>query len=237
MSTDFRAGLAELAERVRRNPMLELLAYEVGEPVDEAQINNARERLGADLPEAVRRFYSSVGSAVLRWRFRPDLDERTLGRVRQAFDNTVSRSAVFEVAGAIEIVSLESLLFDEELRLPPTELEDETFDFDGKDYPVDEFADMLRPFDVVSDFFAMAFVVRPGDWPLMWLSDYWVEFDSSRIVPLDDYLRYVLDTWGLINVRAELFSQYRGDREPPMRYDPELVASTLRPFLATFAAD
>jgi hypothetical protein len=108
-----------------------------------------------------------------------------------------------------------------------------TFDFDGALYSDNEFCAMLQPFDIIDDFFCMAFVALPGapDWKLMLLGDYWIEYDGSRVVWLEDYLQFVLATWGLRRARAALFESYRGDRQPPLPYNEHLATSLLPPVL------
>jgi hypothetical protein len=227
MNVDFRAELDALAAKVLRNPLLELLEFRTGSPLPKESIDVAEQRFGAPLPASLRQLYGSVDGATLRWRFRPDLDERTRGRVNEEFATAVTRHDIFNVAGAVDILSLEHMLFDEEYRLPQSEPDEGEFEFDEVVYSNNKFCGMLRLFDVVDDYFAMAFVPQPGrsDWQMIWLSDHWIEYDFSRVTYLEDYLRYVVATWGLVNARDELFGEYRGDRRKPLRYDPGIGAA------------
>ena len=234
MNFDFRAELNGLAGKIERNPLLELLAFEVGAPVTEESITDAEARFGAPLPAPLRRLYRSLGSATLRWRFKPDLDEQTRGRLTEEFAEAVTRHNLSAEAGAIGIVPLEDMLFNEEYT--PLQIESEgEFDFDGTVYSDNEFCGMLRHFDTINDFFAMSFVVQPGraDWKMMFLGHYWIEYDHSRVTYLEDYLRYVIATWGLVNARDELFSEHRGDRREPLRYDSGVAAARIPAILLT----
>ena len=101
------------------------------------------------------------------------------------------------------------------------------FDFEGTVYTDREFCRMLRHFDTVDDFFAMSFVIRPGhkDWKMMLLNGHWAVYEDSRVTYLDDYLRYVIATWGLVNARDELFTEAFRPRPEPLRYDPGVAAA------------
>ncbi|MEU1785517.1 hypothetical protein ABZ553_06445 [Streptomyces sparsogenes] len=218
---------------------MELTSFDVGAPLPEAALAEVEERLGADLPDSLRRLYRSLSHTTLRWRFRPDLDEQTRVVVAEEFAKAVSRHNLYTTAGVIQILPLEKMLFDEEYALPRLELdeeeEEEQFEFDGHSYPESEFERMLRPFDLVDGFHAMAFVVQPSneDWKMMLLNDYWASYEDSRVTYLDDYLEYIIATWGLVNARAELFGEYRGDRRPVLRFDPALAAARVPSILSS----
>ncbi|MFC9625697.1 hypothetical protein ACFTXM_38975 [Streptomyces sp. NPDC056930] len=241
VKSEFRVELQGLADRIREDPRLELTSFEIGSPLPEESLTEVEERLGADLPTSLRRLYRSLSHAKLLWRFRPDLDEQTRITVAEEFAKAVSRHNLYTTAGSIQILPLEDMLFDEEYALPSLELDEdededeEQFDFDGHSYPEIEFERMLRPFDLVDGFYAMAFVVQPSneEWKMMLLNDYWASYEESRVTYLDDYLEYVIATWGLVNARAELFGEYRGDRRAPLRFDPELAAARVPSVLSS----
>ncbi|MGW8882399.1 hypothetical protein, partial [Streptomyces mirabilis] len=96
-------------------------------------------------------------------------------------------------------------------------------------YSSNEFCKILRPFDAIDDTFAMAFVVQQGvkDWKMLFLSDYWIEYDCSRITYLDDYLKYVISTWGLVNARDEIFSDPCGDLAEPVRFQASIAEAAI----------
>ncbi|WP_052848982.1 hypothetical protein [Streptomyces avicenniae] len=124
---------------------------------------------------------------------------------------------------------LETVLFDEEFTLAPLawgEGEEPEVAFAGAVYGDNAFSRMVRHFDAIDLSYAMSFVVQPdrADWRMMLLGDHWVESDHSRVTCLEDYLRYVVATGGLVSARRALFSEYRGDLREPLRYDAALAA-------------
>lgn len=227
MSTNFTAELEKLAGSVRSHPLLELLDFQVRPPAAEQDVGEVEARLKAAIPNAVKSFYRSADGASLRWRFRPDLPEETKDRVRTEFKSlTATPDGLFNVGGNINLLPLRDSLLDEEYALPQSEEVEGEFDFEGKVYTDNEFCRMLRPFDFIDDYYCMAFVVQAGaaDWKLMLLGDYWIEYDHSRVTWIDDYLKFVVSTWGIKGAREKLFSKYRGDREPPLTFDESLVS-------------
>ncbi|WP_199869252.1 hypothetical protein [Streptomyces sp. Root63] len=237
--SDFSSELQKLANKISKNPRLEITSFALGDPLPENSLAEVEERLGANLPDSVRRLYRSLSHATLRWRFRPDLDEQTRITVADEFANAVSRHNLYTTAGSVEILPLEDMLFEEEYNLPSLEFDEEEdgedFDFCSQKYPTREFERMLRPFDLIDGFFAMALVVQPSndEWKMMLLNDHWSSYEESRVTYLDDYLAYTAATWGLVNARAEIFGESRGDRRPALRYDPELAASRVPPTLTS----
>lgn len=220
----------ELAEKVRRHPMLQLLVYEVAAPASEDVIAAAQASLGVPLPNPIAALYRIANGLKLTWRVRPDVSASERGAILSEFRQfQMQPEHVFEIAGNVHLVSITDALTNPDFALPNADATETTFDFMGNSYPDHEFSRMLRVFDFIDDFSGMAFVVQPGlaDWKLMLLTDNWIEYDSSRVTWLKDYLAFTASTWGLRLARTALFSKYRGDREPPLAYDPELARHLL----------
>ncbi|MFG2090991.1 MULTISPECIES: SMI1/KNR4 family protein [unclassified Spirillospora] len=219
-----------MAEEIRRDPLLELIEFEVGDPVPEESINAAEVRFGTPLPAPLRRFYRSLGSVSLYWCFKSSLDERTLQLISEWDPYMIPAPGVFD--GAVRIVPLEDLLFSEEFTMEQLEWQEgesePEFDFNGTVYTNSDFGRMVRHFDAINLYYAMSFIVQPdhADWKMMLLGDHWIEYDNSRVTYLEDYLRYVIAARGLVSARVELFSEYRGDLHEPLRYDNAVVAGT-----------
>ncbi|MEE1735805.1 hypothetical protein PUR49_04660 [Streptomyces sp. BE147] len=227
---EVRTELQVLASRIQEDPRLELTSFDIGAPLPETSIAEVEEILRTGIPESVRRLYRSMAHATLCWRFRPDLDELTRIRVTEDFAEAVSRNNLYTAAGSIRIISLEEMLLDEEYVVPSIEPDAEKdsklFVFDGEAYAENKFEQMLHPFDLVDDFFAMAFVVQPGkkEWKMMLLDDHWASYQGSRLTRLEDYLKYTIATWGLVNARPELFGRGRGNHTP-LGFDRALAAA------------
>lgn len=230
MNFDFRTELAALAEEIRRDPLVELFEFEVGDPVPDEAVEAAEARFGMTLPVPLHRLYRSLGTARLSWCFTSGLDERRRRRIAERDPYTISDSGLFD--GSVRIVPLEDMLFDEDFTMPRLdwdEGEEPETEFAGDVYADNEFSRMVRHFDAVDAYYAMSFVVQPdcADWKMMFLGDHWIESDHSRVTYLEDYLRYVVATRGLVSAREALFAEYRGDRREPLRYDPAVAAAAL----------
>jgi hypothetical protein len=222
MNGDFRAQLEMLARRIQQDPRLELLSLNIGDPLEPDRIDEIQRQFGAPIPDSVRALYGSLNGATLRWRFTLTGED-------------TEPASYYEFCGEngiINILSLENMLLNDDYSLPQSGFED-AFDFDGAVYPDDQFCQMLRPFDILGEVHSMAFVTVPESvtWKLILLGDYWIEYDHSRTIHLDDYLRYIIATWGLAQSREELLSEYRGDQKEPLKYTRETAASATPPML------
>ncbi|MFI8320118.1 hypothetical protein [Streptomyces sp. NPDC085529] len=237
---NFRNELGALFRRVQEDSRLEVVNYQLGDPVSNPEMAVMEDRLGHEIPSSVKALYGSLGHATFQWRFSPALDEQTKGRVAEEFASAVSRGNLYSTAAAIRILPLGEVLFGEREELEDLkEVAGEgVFEFFGSSYAEGEFVNMLRPFDEVNEFFVMALVVRAEDpdWKLMLLQDYWADYESSRTVSLDDYLRFTVSTLGLVNARAELFGEYRGYRRESLSYSSEIASSKVPPMLRSLAA-
>jgi hypothetical protein len=234
MITNVRQRFDALATSIRSHPLLELLDYNVHPPVTDDVIAEAEARLHLTVPVAVRSLYETFDGMSLQWRFKPDVPPETQTRIKEELHPlTETPETAFTVAGNVHILPLQDLLLNEEYALPQTTENEGEFDFDGKRYSDTEFARMLRPFDEIDEYFCMAFVVQPerDNWKLLLLSDYWIEYDHSRTTWVDDYLEFVIATWGLRMARDRIFSKYRGDRESPLSFDGSLISGLVPPML------
>jgi hypothetical protein len=222
--------LGGLAERVKAHPMLELLEYQVQPPVSDKVVREVEKKLGFAVPDPVKSFYRQADGAKLSWRFKPRLSKPKKDQARAEFKELAAPpDIVFKLAGNINLLPLRDSLLDEEYALPTSDEVEGEFDFEGKVYSDNEFCRMLRPFDFIDDYYCMAFVTQPRvkNWKLMLLGDYWIEYDHSRVTWLEDYLKFVVATWGIRRAREKIFSEYRGDQQPPLTFDESLAAGVV----------
>ncbi|MGW6310567.1 hypothetical protein [Streptomyces niveus] len=222
---NLNAELRALAEKIEENPFLELTNFSLGLSAGSESLGNAEYRLGMSLPAPVRNLYESVNGAILSWRFREGVEREIPLAAREEIAAMSERYDVFHTAGIIRILPLEEMLFDDEYEIPQLDESGGVFEFDGTSFTNNEFTKVLRIFDVLNEFTAMAFVSEAGrdDWKILRLTHNWFEFDQSRTIHLDDYLKYVLATWGLLSARAELLYEYRGYLREPVTFDAALA--------------
>jgi hypothetical protein len=232
MAADFWENLDRLAEAVRRHPLLELQSYTAMPPAAPALIRQPEEEFGHPLPRALADLYPEHNSVEFQWCFKRDIDPPLRQQVLDAFAPFISTPEyMFDIAGAVNIVPVERFLLVKDYRVPQVktsdpESPDHQFTFDGGNYSRNEFNAMLHVFDAAWEDGAMAFLTQPGraDWKMLWLTDNRIFFESSRTTSLDDCLRLVIATWGLITAREAVFHQYGGYREEPVVFDEQLAA-------------
>jgi hypothetical protein len=228
MTFDLRHELDQLATKVDHHPLMELMSYEVNPPASADLVRDVQNTFGSTIPEPVLNLYRNLNGGTLRWRFRQDLDDAQQRQIIAEFTPmTNAPQYAFDVAGAFELVPLDDALLHEDYTLSQVEYDEGGFVFDGATYSDNEFCAMLRIFDAVNDDSAMAFVAQPdlANWKLMWLTDDWMSYVTSRVTWLDDYLRLTIATWGLITARDKLFGEYEGYKQPPVIFDPERAAA------------
>jgi hypothetical protein len=223
----YREEMESLAHRIGQHPLLELLEFDMGSPAERESIDGIERRLGFALSHSLRCLYGAFDGATLRWRVRGDLGEATQRRVDEELAPLAARYDIYNAAGVIQFLPMDEMFFGEDYEIEQLDPSGDQFDFCGDGYTNNEFTGMLRIFDAVNEFTAMAFVVQGGrsDWRMLRLTHNWFEFDQSRTTYLGDYFQFVIATWGLVSAREELFYEYRGDRRDPLTYDNDLALS------------
>lgn len=238
--SEFWTNLDHLAEAIQRHPWLELQRYTTRPPASLTLIQESEEEFGSCLPQPLSEFYAQHNGVEFQWRLKEDLDPLLHQQILDAFTPfTSTPEYMFDLAGAINIVPVEHFLLLDDYRVPQVEISDpesayHRFTFDNVNYSRNEFNAMLHVFDATWEDGAMAFVTQPGlpDWKMLWLTDNWIFFESSRTISLEDYLQLVIATWGLITAREVTFHQYQGFQEEPILFDQQLAARLLPEILS-----
>jgi hypothetical protein len=206
-----------LVERIQRHPMMELRQFELSAGLNSEALRQLEREYGQRLPEDVKALYAEADGCLLEWGLNPAnntssqsellTELKTLGLV---FDGQE------EPLGRLRLLPLKEVLFGDDF-VALEAIGDDHIEFGESSFREADFIRLLRPFDIVDDFFSVNFVVSSDDkWKIILLSDNWIEFDHSRTIFLEDYLSIMLNLWALRMARPLLLSKYRGDREPPL---------------------
>lgn len=226
MARGYVERFRKVAAEVEANPALEVVTFKVREPAGAEELRAAEELLGAKLAAPLRRFYGEEANGLLlHWRIREDLDDEEMERVRRQssdYDFEPPEDPDIPFAKVHLLGLLESL---KKKRWPQitTHVPEAEFEFRGQTYKSREFGKRLRPFDIFSTYECMAFLVEEGvgDPEVMLLSDYYAEWNETRITDFASYMEMLLATRGITEARKEVFGEYRGDRKPPLRTGPD----------------
>lgn len=217
----FRKVVAE----VEAHPALEVVAFKVKEPAGAEELRAAEEVLGAKLAEPLRRFYGEEANGLLlHWRVREDISPEDLKKVkRESSDYQIEPPEDPDIPFAkVHLLGLLESLKKKRWPEITTHVPEATYEFRGETYKSREFGKRLRPFDIFSTYECMAFLVEEGvgDPAVMLLSDYYGEWDETRITDFASYMEMVLATRGITEARKAVFGEYRGDRKPPLKTGP-----------------
>jgi hypothetical protein len=214
----------KVVEEVEANPALEVVTFKVKAPAKREELRAAEEVLGAKLAEPLRRFYGEANGLHLHWRVREDLGFEETKKLQQEFDDypiqtpedTSIPFAQIHLLGLLE--SLKKKRWPQ-LKMPASE---DLFEFQGQSYDYNEFGKRLRPFDIFTAYECMAFLLEEGvgDPKLMLLTDYYAEWDETRITDFDSYMEFLLATRGISEARKKFFAESHGDRKPPLKTGP-----------------
>ncbi len=218
----------KIAAEVEAHPTLEVVAFKVKEPAAAEEVRAAEEVLGAKLAAPLRRFYGEANGLHLHWRVREDTDPEELEKLREKFDDYDIEIpededmpfAQIRLLGLLE--SLKKKRWPQIAQMAKT-AGDKPFEFRGETYSSLEFGKRLRPFDVFTSYECMAFLVEEGvgDPHVLLLTDYYSEWDQTRVTDFASYMEFLLATRGISAARREVFNEYRGDRKPPLKTGEE----------------
>src|SRR5205823_1787487 len=209
-----------IVDEIKTYDFLDLVEFKTYSPATSETFTNVETEIGSQLTESIRNFYGQTNGLHLRWRIKPDLSDAQLEVISKAFDDYgIELPEQREVPFAqINLLPIEDSFINtnwEEVIVP---LDDLTFEFQEVTYPHDEFARRLKPFDIFSDYYCMAFLLEKGvgNPKVLLLSDYYAEWYYSRITDFESYMQMLLASRGIVRSRDKIYSEYRGDLKPPL---------------------
>jgi hypothetical protein len=213
-----------MANEIKANELLDFVDFKTYPPASNQIFESIEAKIGVSLTESIHNFYGQSNGLQLRWRIKPDITDKELEVVTKKYDdydielpeNTGNPFA------QINIIPLENSFNHvwDEIIIP---LEDQTFKFQGMTYPHSEFARKLKPFDLFSEYYCMAFLMEQGvgNPKALLLSNYYAEWNYSRITDFASYIEMLLVTRGIVRSRDKIYSEYRGDLKPPLITGPD----------------
>lgn len=214
-----------IAVEIKTYDFLDLVEFKTYSPATNEIFTAVEAKIGAPLAEPIRNFYGQTNGLHLRWCIKPDLSDAKLEAISKEFDDyDIELPEQREVPFAqINLLPIEDSFINtnwEEVIVP---LDDLTFEFQGVTYPHGEFARRLKPFDLFSDYYCMAFLLEKeiGNPKVLLLSDHYAEWYYSRITDFESYMQMLLASRGIVHSRDKIYSEYRGDLKPPLITGPD----------------
>jgi hypothetical protein len=195
------------------------------------------QKLGASLGSPIREFYGEANGLKLHWEVDPLVSPEVAKDLRAKSKDYYVGIAEYvgEPFANINILPLE----DSVLKSKPKELarvqEQESVEFAGSTYPFDDFIARLKPFDLMSEEYCMAFFLEDGsgDPPVLLLGEGCTDWRNSRLTDFGSYLEMLLVTRGIVEAREKIVSEPEGHQKPRLtgdaafwekRYTPDLFA-------------
>jgi hypothetical protein len=209
-----------IAAEIKRHPNLELVEFKLNPPASGVVFQAVEKRLGAPLVQGIQNFYAQANGFKLRWRIKSGLSDDELDRLRNQYDDYwFEWSDDDDIPFAqIHFIPLEECIVQRQWAAFEGRAENQTFDFQEKTYSLNEFGQHLKPFDLFSTYATMAFVLeeKAGNPKVMLLTDYYAEWDNSKLTDFESYLEMLLVTRGICEARKKFYSEYRGHLKPAL---------------------
>lgn len=224
MAKGYVERFRKMAEEIEAHPALEVVTFKVKAPAPAEELRAAEEVLGAKLAAPLRRFYAEANGLHLHWRVREETAPEELLKIQEKFDDYDVQLPEDEDIPFAQIRLLGLLESLKKKRWPQLAQMgksggDQPFEFRRATYTYRDFGKRLRPFDIYTSYECMAFFVEEGvgDPKVLLLSDYYSEWDQTRITDFATYLEFLLATRGIGEARKKFFGEYRGDRKPELK--------------------
>lgn len=230
----------QMLRNLRQQAQLQLLHFSHYRGLSLAEIESLEARyLSAPLPPAARRFYQETNGLQLQWIFEknPAFDPNRHRYHDAPLDWDYARLDYRPEDGLILIWPLEKVLqTDWSAELYFESMQKRQVSFVGKTYNAYDFHRQIKPFDLFSKDFHLAFWLGDTELPLLLGSSEQGSYLNSRRTSFASYLEFLLATYGICAWRQRIYSVYR-DQQQPLIETPAAYwrATTRGPQLAQMA--
>jgi hypothetical protein len=229
----FLRALERIVVEVEQHPLLEIVTWQRGEPLTDETRRSIEETLRGPLPSAVGDLYSEANGWELHWRFREDLSDTKWDEISERYDDYFAEPG--DTPGTpfarIKFIPLEDVVqTDWVAQLMPVAGEEERVLLEQKEIPETEFAEMLKPFDMYSDYVGAAYVVQPQaeEWEVVMLDEGYQDWRSSQRTDLDSYLRLLISTHGIAQARLNALRDAKKGTLKRITWDKGIPAAVKR---------
>jgi hypothetical protein len=198
-------------ELKRHTDRLVLLGYTVFPPASADTIELVEAELGFSLDESIRAFFRAANGLQLRWKLKnsPGFDPKRDKFDFEPFDWLFPWEEYLPDTGLVNILPIEETFgrnwkdlvwFDSEAN--------QSIDFLGVQYDRRDFKKNIKPFDLFSKAYSMAFFVGDRDSNLKVIlgEDHNAYFTSSKVTDFESYIEFLIATKGVVVQRKKQYS-------------------------------
>lgn len=218
--TNFLERFREIVSAIASHPLLEIVQYHINPPASNEVLVDVEKKIGASLAESIRAFYQEANGFKLHWKVRTGLSDEELNRLEDLYDDygigepdDEDNESPF---ACINLIPIEECMIERDwhnvIIFDEVVSNKTSISFSGVSYEEQNFRERLRPFDLFSNYSCMAFLLEDGigDPKVLHLSDYYVEWDSSRVTDFESYLEMLCATRGIVESRENIYGHYSG---------------------------
>ncbi len=236
---DYRVRLLKMIAELKADPTVEVIVAKVGEPADDASIEELEEAQGAQIHPEVLSFYRACDGVQLLWytvgdpAVDPD-EARALAGAFSAMDDVAIVERMNQLAfglhrynGAINIPPIEAMADLPDLRGYAAGPARYAIEFAGRAYPAHEFFASIKVFDFYHHYTyaGMVFATAADKallQPLVGLGDdhgaCWTDYSP---ISFSEYIDMIIATFGAVKGRKVALDKGRGGGKIPPLARPE----------------
>ena len=201
-------------------------------PATEEEIHEVETTLGYNLDEGIKAFYRACNGLQLIWSH-PENEhfehQKTFQNSKEFISYGITDDFRFDGCILIEPIKdvflqdwYDHIYFDFTI-----ENEDEIV-FGDKTYIEPDFSKRIKPFDLFDSFWDVSFFLNGSSNPPLILGiDYHADYLYSKKISFENYIYFLLKTYGSVKARQDLLECYDGHKEPPINQQQIIELSSL----------
>ncbi|MBD2563983.1 MULTISPECIES: hypothetical protein [Nostoc] len=216
---DYLKRFNALVKDLATYPYIEIMEYVTHPPVHLTDLKAVEAHLEAPLTEAIHSFYEQTNGLKLHWRIKRDLSLEETEKLRNKSSDfyVLIAEYVDDPFANIHLLPIQDCIFKYKWEQLATAHWEKTIEFKDTIYQREDFKKQLKPFDLISSEYCMAYFFEKGNGnpSVLLLNEECSEWINSRLTDFESYIEMLLATRGIVEAREKIFATEHGDSEPP----------------------
>lgn len=216
---DYIAGLEKIKQEVNAHPLLEIVKFEIAQPIDEQTIQEVEQKLQIKLDEDLKEFYKQMNGCTIHWQLmrlsEEEYDEKVyekFGRYEPDLEDDDENPFA-----QIKINPIEKCFLEDWFNYNNSY--DYIFEFKNETYKECEFSKKLKILDEFSTFSCIAYIVekRFENAPLVMLAGHFSDWWNSRLTNFASYWQMLIKSRGIYTIKNDILQAPNGSNSPPIK--------------------
>ncbi len=232
---DYLEKLKLMVRDLEHHPDIKVIEFKINPPAQRIDLDRIEDLIGVALDQSIRGFYEQANGLKIHWAIKPDISIEKAEEIRKKSSDYYVKIAEYlgNPFSIINLIPVEEVFIRRKWKEISAGLKQKNVDICGTKSSIKELHKKLKPFDIINREYCMAFMLEEGNRnpKILFLSEGYTDWNSSRITDFASYLNMLLATRGIVEAREKIFLDIQGYLKPSLIGDLSYWNTNYTPML------